>query len=115
MKITKNMLREMIEEEIENYQAEKEEGKKIAHDHEGKMAKGELRDMIKNSLIIYKSFDKNNPLKKSKLITHLKIQMGLSCNYSCDYCSQKFVERMPETFSRISKPTHQNGQDRFAS
>jgi uncharacterized protein len=23
--------------------------------------------------------------------------MGLSCNYSCDYCSQKFVERQPET------------------
>jgi len=45
----------------------------------------------------YKSFDKNHPLKKSKLINHLKIQMGLSCNYSCDYCSQKFVERQPET------------------
>ena len=43
------------------------------------------------------AFDKNNPLKKSKLITHLKIQMGLSCNYSCDYCSQKFVERPKET------------------
>jgi uncharacterized protein len=43
------------------------------------------------------SFDKNTPLKKSKLIKHLKIQMGLSCNYSCDYCSQKFVERAPET------------------
>ena len=42
-------------------------------------------------------FDKETPLKKSKLITHLKIQMGLSCNYSCDYCSQKFVERAPET------------------
>ncbi len=45
----------------------------------------------------YKSFDKDRPLKKSKLITHLKIQLGLSCNYSCDYCSQKFVERAPET------------------
>lgn len=45
----------------------------------------------------YKSFDKNNPLKKSRAITFLKIQMGLSCNYSCDYCSQKFVERAPET------------------
>jgi uncharacterized protein len=45
----------------------------------------------------YVPFDKNLPLKKSKVITHLKIQMGLSCNYSCDYCSQKFVERMPET------------------
>lgn len=45
----------------------------------------------------YKPFDKNRPLKKSKLISHLKIQMGLSCNYSCDYCSQKFVERQTET------------------
>ena len=45
----------------------------------------------------YKPFDKDHPLKKSKLITHLKIQLGLSCNYSCDYCSQKFVERAPET------------------
>lgn len=49
------------------------------------------------SLKLYKSFDKNRPLKKSKLISHLKIQMGLSCNYSCDYCSQKFVERATET------------------
>jgi uncharacterized protein len=42
-------------------------------------------------------FDKNNPLKKSKVISLLKIQLGLGCNYSCDYCSQKFVERAPET------------------
>jgi uncharacterized protein len=42
-------------------------------------------------------FSKNLPLTKSKLITTLKIQLGLSCNYSCDYCSQKFVERPPET------------------
>jgi uncharacterized protein len=42
-------------------------------------------------------FDKSNPVKKSKDITLLKIQLGLSCNYSCDYCSQKFVERAPET------------------
>jgi uncharacterized protein len=42
-------------------------------------------------------FDKNNPLKKSKKVTLLKIQLGLSCNYTCDYCSQKFVERPTET------------------
>ena len=52
---------------------------------------------IKHNHKPYKPFDKNRPLKKSKLINHLKIQMGLSCNYSCDYCSQKFVERAPET------------------
>jgi len=45
----------------------------------------------------YKPFDKNNPLKKSKDVRTVKIQMGLSCNYSCDYCSQKFVERPRET------------------
>lgn len=44
-----------------------------------------------------KAFDKDHPLKKSKLINTLKIQLGLSCNYSCDYCSQKFVERPKET------------------
>jgi uncharacterized protein len=42
-------------------------------------------------------FSKDAPLHKSKLVTKLKIQMGLSCNYSCDYCSQKFVERGVET------------------
>jgi uncharacterized protein len=45
----------------------------------------------------YKSFDRDRPLKKSRSIQLLKIQLGLSCNYSCDYCSQKFVERAPET------------------
>lgn len=43
------------------------------------------------------SFDKNTPLKKSRKVSTVKIQMGLSCNYSCDYCSQKFVERPKET------------------
>jgi uncharacterized protein len=45
----------------------------------------------------YKSFDKNRPLRKTRQTRLLKIQMGLSCNYSCDYCSQKFVERPKET------------------
>ena len=55
----------------------------------------EIKDVI--GQVEYKSFDKDHPLKKSNKIGHLKIQMGLSCNYSCDYCSQKFVERAPET------------------
>ena len=42
-------------------------------------------------------FSKENPLKKSKDINLIKIQLGLSCNYTCDYCSQRFVERPPET------------------
>lgn len=30
---------------------------------------------------------------KSKNVKTLKIQMGMSCNYSCNYCSQRFVDR----------------------
>jgi len=45
----------------------------------------------------YVGFNSENPIGKSKSIRQLKIQLGLSCNYSCDYCSQKFVERAPET------------------
>jgi len=45
----------------------------------------------------YKPFDKDRPLIKSRSTNHVKIQLGLSCNYSCDYCSQKFVERPRET------------------
>lgn len=42
-------------------------------------------------------FSKDDPLKKSRDVSTVKIQLGLSCNYSCDYCSQKFVERPKET------------------
>jgi len=42
-------------------------------------------------------FSKDEPLKKSKHIALLKIQLGLGCNYTCDYCSQKFVERADST------------------
>jgi uncharacterized protein len=45
----------------------------------------------------YVPFSPINPLKKSKTVTTLKIQLGLSCNYSCEYCSQRFVERAEET------------------
>ena len=43
------------------------------------------------------AYDKDHPFTKSRKIKLLKIQLGLSCNYTCDYCSQKFVERAPET------------------
>ena len=36
------------------------------------------------------------PGKKSNIKT-LKIQLGLSCNYSCEYCSQRFVPNSEET------------------
>ena len=37
------------------------------------------------------------PASKSSSIRTLKIQLGLSCNYSCTYCSQRFVPNAPET------------------
>ena len=43
------------------------------------------------------TFSKDVPLKKSHHINLLKIQLGLGCNYTCDYCSQKFVERADST------------------
>jgi uncharacterized protein len=69
----------------------------VLKDDEGNILEYPEDQRPQNTSKPYKSFDKNRPLKKSKLISHLKIQMGLSCNYSCDYCSQKFVERQPET------------------
>jgi len=57
----------------------------------------EYPQIPEQNLTPYVPFDRDRPLKKSRAIQLLKIQLGLSCNYSCDYCSQKFVERAPET------------------
>lgn len=40
------------------------------------------------------------PLHKSPNVRVLKIQLGLSCNYACSYCSQRFVVRADETTAR---------------
>lgn len=61
MKSDNKILFEMIEQELDKAQMPQKEEMKMP-DHEGRMAKGELRDMIKNGLIIYKSFDKNDEL-----------------------------------------------------
>jgi len=39
----------------------------------------------------------STPAGKSHDITSLKIQLGLSCNYECVYCSQRFVPKADET------------------
>jgi uncharacterized protein len=64
-------------------------------------------------------FSKDIPLKKSKTPKLLKIQLGLSCNYSCEYCSQRFVDRPEETnkkdvdgfMKKISNFDFQENQD----
>lgn len=44
-----------------------------------------------------KVFSKTEPLTKSSKPILVKIQLGLSCNYDCGYCSQKYVPRADET------------------
>lgn len=58
MKIDSKVLLEMIEQEIESIQ----EVRKEPHDHEGRMARGEIRNTIKNSLVLYKLIGKNDEL-----------------------------------------------------
>jgi uncharacterized protein len=43
----------------------------------------------------------STPNKKSVLIKTLKIQLGLSCNYSCEYCSQRFVPNIEHSNTKL--------------
>jgi uncharacterized protein len=42
---------------------------------------------VKDAFIV----SENNPAKKSRDFRRLKISLGLKCNYSCEYCSQRFI------------------------
>lgn len=41
-----------------------------------------------------------SPLGKTRIKT-LKIQLGLSCNYSCEYCSQRFVPNIEHSNTKL--------------
>jgi uncharacterized protein len=41
------------------------------------------------------------PNGKSVAINTLKIQLGLSCNYSCEYCSQRFVPNIEHSNTKL--------------
>ena len=71
--------------------------KNVLSDQDGKVFEYAQRPIYEGNVRESLPFDKNTPLKKSTKISVFKIQLGLSCNYSCSYCSQKFVERPPET------------------
>lgn len=58
MKSDNKLLMEMIEEEIQSTQ----EARKEPHDHEGRMARGEIRNTIKNGLVLYKLIGKDDEL-----------------------------------------------------
>lgn len=58
MKVDSKILMEMIEQELEV----SKEPRKEPHDHEGRMARGEIRNTIKNSLALYKLIGKDDEL-----------------------------------------------------
>jgi uncharacterized protein len=58
--------------------------------HDGKRITGRSKQLM-NDTVPYTSVD--TPNGKSAEIKTLKIQLGLACNYSCEYCSQRFVPR----------------------
>lgn len=61
-----------------------------------------------------KTVSVNTPLGKSRAIKTLKIQMGLSCNYSCEYCSQRFVPNIEHSNTKYLD-NFMNGLDGWIS
>lgn len=55
------ILMEMVEQEVENYSADSSLPEKKP-DHEGRMAKSEVRNLITNSLKLYKLIDREGEL-----------------------------------------------------
>jgi uncharacterized protein len=47
-----------------------------------------------------KAVSPQTPLGKTRIKT-LKIQLGLSCNYSCEYCSQRFVPNIDHSNNKL--------------
>ena len=97
MKSDNKTLMEMIEQAVEE-QNQLEETEMEKPDHEGRMAKGELRDMIKNGLIIYKSFDKNDELPGwvSAYITLASDYMHSVMEYMVEQSSDEEMENEEE-------------------
>ncbi len=69
----------------------------LVYDNESNSLVGEDgQDMIERTAAEWLPVDKM-PAKATPRV--LKISLGLSCNYSCEYCSQRFVPRADETNS----------------
>jgi uncharacterized protein len=83
-------IHELIYNNEKSYLFDLTEG--IQYPTEGLVKKAETNPRNYNNVAF--PISKNNPVKKSKNFQILKISFGLKCNYSCEYCSQRFV---PET------------------
>jgi uncharacterized protein len=49
-------------------------------------------------------WNKDNPAFKTKDIRRLKIQLGLKCNYECNYCSQRFIPHAEDGTPDLVEP-----------
>src|SRR4051794_29358847 len=67
----------------------------LLHDQEG-AAVGEPRPDLSSYEAAFKADPVKAPIRKHNSPRVLKIQLGLSCNYSCSYCLQKYVPRTGE-------------------
>jgi uncharacterized protein len=72
----------------------------LLHDGRGD-AIGEPRPSLLSYTPSFKANAAQNPIRKHDSPRVLKIQMGLSCNYSCDYCLQKYVPHADEAGARL--------------
>ena len=63
-------------------------------DESGKTLYDTMDEKYENK--IFPAVSRETPSPKDD-IRIIKIQLGLSCNYSCDYCSQRFVPHSEET------------------
>lgn len=49
------------------------------------------KEIESTEVIVPFSVSKETPCKKSRTPYFMKIQLGISCNFNCSYCSQKFL------------------------
>jgi uncharacterized protein len=69
-------------------------------DHNGKLVNVKPTKNMKSGNIV-EPVSINTPKAKSNKIKTLKIQLGLSCNYSCEYCSQRFVPNIEHSNTKL--------------
>jgi uncharacterized protein len=67
----------------------------LLHDEEGKSF-GSGTGLKTEYNLPFIPDQERNPIRKSKSPKTLKIQLGLSCNYECEYCLQRFVPHSDE-------------------
>jgi uncharacterized protein len=70
----------------------------LLHDCEGSPV-GAPRPDLTDYTPSFKTDQSRVPIRKHDTPRILKIQMGLSCNYSCSYCLQKYVPHADDTAS----------------